>query len=188
MGIDESADQPGAGDAVDLWALARDPARGPLTGHTPVGALGKTQCWPGAPLGNGLGVILAILAAFHAAGHGVGLPAGSLQRGCGLLADVVAVDAVNNNLARRMGGGKGRHVFGRTALRTSQQARTLVKAGLTAHVQHQRGVGTAKPGVEIQRGKGKNRRILGVHGLLLLRYQQLDGTPSWGQLGPTPGS
>ena len=39
--VDEAAQQPGTGDAVDLGALARDPARRLFAGHTQVGALAQ---------------------------------------------------------------------------------------------------------------------------------------------------
>ena len=119
-GINEAADQPRAGDAVDLGPLTRNPARGLLAGHTPVGSLGNAQRWPLAPRRYCVGIVRAVLPAFDATGHPVGIPALGLQRGCGGFADVMTVDAVDEDFARRVGCCKCGHVLRQTAFRAGQ--------------------------------------------------------------------
>jgi len=96
--VNEAAHQPGAGDAVDLGPLARDPARGPFSRHTEVGALAQ-------------GGQAAFDESFDAALKISGLPASAAQIGGGLLAHFLPVHATGDGAPGLAGGGKTRHVL-----------------------------------------------------------------------------
>ena len=137
-GIDKTTDQPGAGDAVDLGSLAGDPARRLFARHTPVSALGKGKWRRRTPLGHDRCVIHAVLTPFNAAVESLRKPPGSRQGGHSVCAHVVSVNAVSKHLLRRSGGRQRGDILRCATLGTSQQAQALVKARLTAHIEHQR--------------------------------------------------
>src|SRR6185369_815991 len=98
--IDEPAHQPGTGDAVDLGALARDPARGAFAGDPQVLAFAQARQ---SSLRPALEPALQVTC----------VPAGFAQLGRGLLADLQSVHAVHDHLAGPAARGEAADLVGR---------------------------------------------------------------------------